>query len=151
MNVWIVILLVVVSVGLIFYFLTAVLGVKSEKLFGLPLIIAIAVVLLVGLSYYLLGEKSIYVVINYDEDTLQKRAVKFNDDIWHEKDVFVFSSVTRGIPIIDYRQQVKEFLTKDEDKLCRDYKSKIIGSGRYETKGGPVSICVNKKGARWYF
>lgn len=151
MNVWMVVLLSVVSVALVLYFLTAVLGVKSDKLFGPPLIIAIIVVLLAGLSYYLLSEKSIFVVIKADERVLQKRAIKFNDDILHSDDVFVFSAITRGIPVIDYSQQVKDFLAEDELKLCRDYMSQAKGTGRYEKEAGSVSICINKKGVRWNF
>jgi len=146
-----VVLLSVVSVALVLYFLTAVLGVKSDKLFGPPLIIAIIVVLLAGLSYYLLSEKSIFVVIKADERVLQKRAIKFNDDILHSDDVFVFSAITRGIPVIDYSQQVKDFLAEDELKLCRDYMSQAKGTGRYEKEAGSVSICINKKGVRWNF
>jgi len=151
MNVWIVILLAVVSVSLILYFLVAVLGVKSEEIFGRPLMIAIIVTLLAGLSYYLMWEKSIHVVIKSDEDIFYKSEIGFNNDIWNKEGVFVFSSVTRGIPTIDYSQQVKDFLAKDQVKLCRDYKSETIGAGRYEKKGGSLTICVNKKGMRWYF
>lgn len=151
MNVWLVILLAVVSVAAVFYFLVAVLGVKSDKLLGPPLAIAIVVVLLAGLSYYLLGEKSIYVVIETDDRVLQKRAIAFNDDILNTDDVFVFSSVTRGIAVIDYKQQVKEFLAADEVKLCKNYGSESVGSGRYKKEAASVTICVTKKGARWSF
>lgn len=151
MNVWVVILLAVVSVSLVFYFLTAVLGVKSEKIIGPPLIIAIIVVLLAGLSYYLVWEKSIYVVITSDEQVLQKREIKYKDDIWHKESVFVFSAKARGVPLIDYRQQVKDFLAEGEVKLCRVYSSQATGTGRYKKEAGVVSVCVNKKGLRWYF
>lgn len=151
MNVWMVILLAIVSVGLVFYVLTAVLGIKSDKLLGPPLMIAVVVMLLTGLSYYLLWEKSINVVITADGRVLHKRAIKFNDDVLHSDDVFVFTAVTRGIPLIDYSQQVKDFLAEDEVKLCRDYMSETIGSGRYKQEASPVAVCVNKKGVRWYF
>ncbi len=151
MNVWLVILLAVVSVAAVFYFLVAVLGVKSDKLLGPPLAIAISVVLLAGLSYYLLGEKSIYVVIELDDRVLQKRAIAFGDDIVNTDDVFVFSSSTRGISVIDYKQQVKEFLAADEVELCQNYSSQSVGTGRYKKEAGSVTICVTKKGARWHF
>ena len=151
MNIWIVILLATVSVGLIFYFLTAVLGIQSDKILGPPLMIAIITVLLAGLSYYLVWEKSIYVVISSDESVLYKNAIEFNGDVWQEDEVFRFSSETRGVPVIDYREQIKDFLAADEVKLCRDYKSHAIGSGRYKKEAGSVTVCVNKKGVRWYF
>ena len=151
MNVWVVILLATVSVGIVFYFLTEVLGLKSEKIFGPPLIISIFVVLLAGLSYYLVWEKSIYVVIKSDEQILQKREIKYNDKIWDQEGVFVFSAVTRGIPVINYQLQVKDFLAEDVIKLCRDYSSQVTGTGRYEKEAGVVTVCVNKKGMRWYF
>jgi len=151
MNVWLVILLAVVSVAVVFYFLVAVLGVKSDKLLGPPLAIAISVVLLAGLSYYLLGEKSIYVVIELDDRVLQKRAVAFREDILDADNVFLFSSITRGISVIDYKPQVKEFLMTDEVELCKNYSSQSLGTGRYKKEAGSVTICVTKKGARWYF
>jgi len=151
MNVWVVILLVTVSTGLVFYFLKAVLGVKSEKIFGPLLIISVIVVLLAGLGYYLLWEKSIYVVIKSDDHILQKREVKYRDDILQKESVFVFSAVTRGISVINYTQQVKDFLAKAEVALCRDYSSQSTGTGRYEKKAGIVTVCVSKKGLRWYF
>lgn len=149
MNVWTVILLTIVSVGLVFYFLTAVLGVKSSKLFGLPLILVIITVLLGGLSYYFLWEKSIYVVIKSGKSVLYKNTIKFNGDGWKEDEEFSFSAKNRGVPVINYRQQIKDFLVSGEVKLCRDYKSHAIGSGRYKKEAGSVSVCVNKKGARW--
>ena len=151
MNIWSVILLAVVSVSLVFYVLTAVLGVKSEKIFGPPLMIAIVTVLLAGFGYYLLGEKSIYVVITSDEQVLHKSSVKFNDEVWHKEGAFLFSAVTMGIPVINYSQQVKDLLAGDEVKLCRDYSSQTIGTGRYKKEAGIIAVCVNKKGLRWYF
>lgn len=151
MNVWTVVLLTIVSVGLILYFLVVVVGVGSDKLFGLPLIVAVIIVIFVGFSYYLLCQKLIYVVIKSDENVLYKNTIKSSDKIWHKDEEFRFSSKTRGIPVIDYRQQVKDFLASEEDKLCRDYKSHTIGSGRYTKEGGLVTVCVDKKGLRWYF
>jgi len=151
MNVWLVILLAVVLIGIVFYFLTVVIGVKSEKIFGPPLIVSIIIVLLVGLGYYLVWEKSIYVVIKSDGHVLQKREIKYKDDILQKENVFVFSAVTRGISVIEYAQQVKDFLVKDEVELCRDYSSQSTGTGRYEKEAGIVTVCVNKKGLRWHF
>ena len=151
MNVWTVILLSIVSIGLIIYFLVAVMNVKTETIFGPPLIIAIVVVVLAGLNYYLLWEKSVYIVIKTGESVLHKGEIEFNDDIWNKDEIFRFSAETRGIPVIDYRQQLKDFLAADEIKLCRDYSSETTGSGRYESKAHPVTVCVNKKGVRWYF
>lgn len=151
MNVWTVILLVIVIVSITLYFLVAIVGLKTRKIFGTPLAITIIAVLLVGLSYYLVWEKSVYVVITVDENVLQKRAIKFSDDVLNKNDIFIYSSVTRGIPVIDYKQQVKDFLTNDKVMLCRDYKSQATGEGRYRKEAGKVSICINKKGVRWYF
>jgi len=150
MNVWIVILITVILVGLVLYFLTAVLGMKSENIFGPPLIISIVAVLLAGLSYYLVWEKSIYVVIESDDQVLQKREVKYKDDILQKESIFVFSSVTRGISVINYRQLVNDFIASDEVKLCRDFNSQTTGTGRYEKEATTVTVCVNKKGLRWY-
>lgn len=151
MNIWTVILLTLVSVGLVFYFLVAVVGVKTGKLFGPPLMISISVVLVAGLSYYLVSEKSIYVVIKSGESILRKSSIEFNDEMWQNDELFMFSSVTRGVPVIDYTQLVKDFLASDEARLCRDYQSDDRGSGRYKKEAGTVTVCVNKKGIRWYF
>jgi len=151
MNVWLVILLTVVSIAVVLYFMVAVLGVKSDKLLGPPLAIAISVVLLAGLSYYFLGEKSIYIVIETDDRVLQKRAVAFSEEVINADDVFIFSSSTRGISVIDYKQQVKQFLAADETMLCKKYSSQTLGSGRYKKEAAAVTICVNRKGIRWYF
>lgn len=149
MNVWTVILLTIVSVGLILYFLTAVLGIKSNKLLGLPLILTVISILLGGLSYNFLWEKSIYVVIKSGDSVLYINTIKFNDDSWKKDEEFIFSAKTRGIPIIDYRQQIKDFLVSGDVKLCRDYTSHAIGFGRYKKEAGFVSVCVSKKGVRW--
>lgn len=146
-----VVLLSLVFLGLVFYFLTEVLSIKSDKLIGPPLLISIVVVLLAGLSYYLVWEKSIYVEIKADDLVIQKRTIEFNDDILSSDGVFVFTAVTIGIPFIDYSQQVKDFLSNNELKLCRNYMSQTIGTGRYKKEARPVTICINKKGARWNF
>jgi len=151
MNVWAVILLTIVLIGVVFYVLTAVLGVKSDKILGPPLAISIIVVLLAGLSYYLVWEKSIYIVVEANDRILEKRSIAYTDDVLSSDDVFVFSSVTRGISVIDYKQQVKDFLAADEVKLCREYSSETKGTGRYKKEASSLSICVNKKGVRWYF
>ena len=151
MNIWLVILVTIVSVSLVLYLLVVVLGVKSDKLFGPPLMTAIIVVLLAGLSYYLLWDKSIYVVIKSGESVLHKSSIAFNDEVWQKDDVFMFRSKTRGIDGIDFRQQIREFLAGDELELCRDYTSKATGSGRYKSTEAIITICVNKKGLRWYF
>lgn len=150
MNIWTVILLLAVSFAVVLYVLIEVIGVKTNKILGPPLAVAIIVVLLAGLSYYLLGEKSINVVITSDEDVLYKAAIKFDDDVWEKEGAFLFSSKTRGIPVIDYRQQVKDYLAGNEVKLCNDYSSQAIGTGRYSQAVGVVTVCVNKKGIRWY-
>ncbi|MDH5426267.1 MAG: hypothetical protein OEY29_14860 [Gammaproteobacteria bacterium] len=151
MNVLLVILLSIVFVGLIFYVLKSMPGMDTKNLSGPPLIIAIILVLLTGLSFYLLSEKSIYVVIQTDERVLQKRAIGFTDDILDSKDEFVYSSVTSGIPHINYYQQVKDFLSGDATELCRSYMSQATGSGRYKREARAVSVCLNKEGIRWRF
>jgi len=151
MNVWLVILLSIVLVAIVLYVLVAVVGVKSSNIIGPPLAIAILIVLFAGLSYYLLWEKSIHVVIEADDRVLQKRAINYNDDVMKSDDVFVFSSSTRGIHAINYKPQVEKFLAADDVESCQEYDSQTTGTGRYKKESGGVSICINKKGVRWFF
>lgn len=151
MSIWTVIFLAIVSISLVLYFLIVVLGFKPDKVFGPSLSIAIIVMLLAGLGYYLVWEKSINVVIKSAESVLYKSSIEVNDTMWQQDELFVFSSETSGIFALDYRQQVKELLAADEEKICRDYPSQTIGSGRYQQGGEAISVCVNKKGVGWKF
>jgi len=150
MNIWAVILFIVVSVSLLLYLMVAVFGVRVEKVFGRPFKIAIIVILFAGFSYYLFWEKSIHVEIKSGETSFHKSVIAFNEGMWEKEELFRFSSVTRGIHLIDYRQQIKDFLSGDEDKLCRNYSSQAIGTGRYKSDISIIVVCVNKKGFRWY-
>jgi len=151
MNVWMVILLTIVITAVVIYFLTAVLAVRMDKIFGTPLMLAIITILLAGVSYYFVWEKSIYVVIKADESAFYKSAIPVSDDMWKKEELFRYSSETRGVGLIDFSQQVKELLSADKVKLCRDYISNATGTGRYKSEAGVVVVCVNKKGLRWHF
>lgn len=150
MNFWLLFLLILVISLALNYFIVK-LGYNTRKLVGTPFIWVVLAVLLGGLVYYLVWEKSVYVEIKVDDQVLYKSKVKYESKHWNDDRTFRYSSVTRGIDEIDYRALVNELLAEDTITLCQEYQSQAKGTGRYKHEAGAVTVCVNKKGVRWFF